>query len=85
MVACVISAKLNEKSKLFTDEKNLLWDASDESIIGKKIVRQGASKGKSEINDIEIALTTMAENAVVPLFIGSSTMIMQKSINKMNS
>ena len=72
----------DEAIKHFTDEeisdaKNVLWEICEEADIGRKINRQGASKTTSELNDISIALTNLAEKKILPLFIGTSSMIMQ--------
>lgn len=71
-----------EALKHFTDEeisdaKILLWEICDEAHIGRKINRQGSSKTTSELNDISNALNNLAEKKISPLFIGSSSMIMQ--------
>ena len=55
----------------------MLWDASSEEIIGKKINRQGPSKKESEINDIELALNALASEQKMPMFVASSSMVMQ--------
>ena len=73
---------IHQALKHFTDEevtnaKGLLWDASDENVIGKKINRQGSSRKSSEINDIIAALGCLAEKKTMPLFISTSNMIMQ--------
>ena len=59
-----------------TDAKNILWDICDENVIGKKVNRQGTSKGVSEINDIEKAFNTLVEKGILPLFVATSTMVM---------
>ena len=59
------------------DAKSMLWDVCDESMIGRMVKRQGQSKTTSEINDICNALSALSDNARVPLFIATSTMIMQ--------
>ena len=77
------SKEWKEKALIhFNDEeisnaKNLLWDVSNEEIIGKKVNRQGPSKQESEINDIELALNALAEEERIPLFVASSSMVMQ--------
>ena len=58
-----------------TDAKDSLWRTCGESIIKKKINRQGASKTASEVNDICVALNTLAEKDRLPLFLASSDMI----------
>ena len=68
--------------KHFTQEeitmaKNLLWDTCDENIIGKLINRQGSNKSQTEIEDIEAALSKLAEKQVMPLYVATSTMVMQ--------
>ena len=60
-----------------TDAKNLLWDVCGENILGKLVKRQGPSKIQSEVEDIENAFNTLAEEEKMPLFIASSSMIMQ--------
>ena len=54
---------------------------SDETIVGKVINRQGASKKKSELNDIENAMNILAEKNQLPLFVASSCMVMQTPIH----
>ena len=71
-----------EATKHFTQEeitnaKNLLWDACDENIIGKLINRQGGNKSQTEIDDIETALSKLAEKQVMPLYVATSTMVIQ--------
>ena len=60
-----------------TDAKDMLWEAADNNVLGKLVKRQGISKSKSEIDDISIALANLAEAESLPIFIGTSNMIMQ--------
>ena len=60
-----------------TNAKSMLWDACDENVIGRMIRRQGPSKNNSEVDDISAALTLLAEGEVLPLFVGTSSMVMQ--------
>ena len=77
------SKEWKEKALIhFNDEeisnaKNLLWDVSNEEIIGKKVNRQGPSKQESEINVIELALNALAEEEKIALFVASSSTVMQ--------
>lgn len=79
----VTSKEWKEKAlKHFTDgeisnAKSLLWDVSEEAIVGKTIARQGPSKRQSEINDIERAMDALAQHEKMPLFVASSIMMMQ--------
>ena len=59
-----------------TDAKEMLWDLAGDKILGKIIRRQGASKSKSEIDDICTALINLSENEVLPLFISTSNMVL---------
>ena len=49
----------------------------DENLIGNLVKRQGSPRQQSEIDDISNALTTLAENEKMPLFVASSSMVMQ--------
>ena len=60
-----------------TDAKELLWDVVDNGVLGNMIKRQGPSKSTAEINDISHALKKLAEKEVMPLFLGTSNMVMQ--------
>ena len=61
-----------------TDAKNILWDvANSDNLLGRNIARKGDSKSTSEINDICAALNTLSEKQRIPVFIATSTMIMQ--------
>ena len=58
-----------------TDAKESLWRECGESIIKKKINRQGAAKTVSEVNDICSALNALAEKDALPLFLANSDMV----------
>ena len=60
-----------------TDAKEVLWDVADNGVLGNMIKRQGPSKSTAEINDISNALKKLAEREVMPLFLGTSNMVMQ--------
>ena len=60
-----------------SNAKDLLWDVCDEKVVGRNVNRQGVAKQQAEINDIEFALNALAEKQALPLFVGSSTMVMQ--------
>ena len=55
----------------------MLWDVVNNDVLGKMIKRQGPSKSTAEINDISNALKKLAEKEVMPLFLGTSNMVMQ--------
>ena len=55
------------------------------SIVGKIIKRQGASKSTSGIDDISNALTKLAEKEALPIFIGTSHVVMQTPSFNANS
>ena len=57
--------------------KNMLWEICDEDLVGKLVRRQGSAKQQAEINDIENALNILSELQMMPLFVASSTMVMQ--------
>ena len=71
-----IAAKKFLKEEI-TDAKESLWRACGEVLIKKKINRQGASKTVSEINDICIAMNTLAEKDSMPLFLATADMVMR--------
>ena len=60
-----------------TDAKEFLWDVADNGVLGNMIKRRGPSKSTAEINDISNALKKLAEREVMPLFLGTSNMVMQ--------
>ena len=60
-----------------TNAKNVLWEISNESTLGRNITRKGESKSVSEIDDICGALKILSEKQIMPTFIGTSTMILQ--------
>ena len=61
-----------------TNAKNILWDvANTNDLLGRNIVRKGDSKSTSEVNDICGALKTLSEKQKMPIFIATSTMVMQ--------
>ena len=64
-----------------TNAKNVLWDISEESILGRNVARKGDSKSVSEIDDICGALKTLSEKQTLPTFIGTSTMVLQSPSN----
>ena len=71
-----------EATKHFTDEeiknaKNRLWEVCGETDIGRLIRRQGQSRKQSEIDDIESALSTLAARKKMPVFLATSSMVMQ--------
>ena len=60
-----------------TEAKEMLWDVADKAVLGKMTKRQGPTKPILEINDICVALKTLSENKVMPIFICTCNMIMQ--------
>ena len=71
----------NSKEEI-TNAKNVLWDISEESILGRNVARKGDSKSVSEIDDICGALKTLSEKQTLPTFIGASTMVLQSPSNE---
>ena len=68
----------NFTAEEITDAKNVLWDvANAENLLGRNIVRKGDSKSTSEITDICTALKLLSEKQKMPVFIATSTMVMQ--------
>ena len=68
----------NFTAEEITNAKNILWDvANTNDLLGRNIVRKGDSKSISEINDICGALKTLSEKQKMPVFIATSTMVMQ--------
>ena len=67
-----------------SDAKQLLWEVCDESVIGNPVKRQGGSKQKLEIDDICKAMENMSEKQILPIFVGTSTMISRVSRNTSN-
>ena len=60
-----------------TDAKEILWRTVGDSIIGKKILRKGPTKMVSEVNDICTAMKLLSEKVILPMFLGTSTMVSQ--------
>lgn len=60
--------------------KEGLWRVAGESILGKLVKRQGNSKSTSEMNDICMALRTLAEKDAMPMFLCTSGMVAQTPI-----
>ena len=68
----------NFTAEEITNVKNILWDvANTNDLLGRNIARKGDSKSISEINDICGALKTLSEKQKMPVFIATSTMVMQ--------
>ena len=59
-----------------TDAKEILWDVADKTVLRKMIKRRETSKSNAEINDISNALKKFSENEVMPIFLGTSNMVM---------
>ena len=55
--------------------KELLWQTIGETVLGKMVKRKGASKRHSDIEDISDALQKLSEGKVMPMFIGTSSMV----------
>ena len=64
------------------EAKEALWDVCREKIIGKQIKRIGDSKTRSEVDDICKGLKSLEENEVMPLIIGTDSMIMRNPLSK---
>ena len=64
------------------EAKEMLWEVCGENVLGKQIQRQGASKQKSEIDDISKALKILSEKQLLPVFVGTANMIMRNPISK---
>ena len=65
-----------------TNTKNILWDVAKDAILGRNIGRKGDSKSASEMNDICEALKIMSEKQVMPIFMSTSTMMLQSPQNE---
>ena len=63
-----------------SEAKTMLWEVSNEEDIGRLINRQGTAKQVSEIEDINRTLKTLAEKEILPLFIGTSNMLMRTPV-----
>ena len=62
-------------SEEITESKELLWRIAGDSILGKMVKRKGANKTSSECNDICYALTSLSEKDSLPMFLGTSNMV----------
>ena len=68
----------NFTAEEITNAKNALWDVGNTNdLLGRNIVRKGDSKSASEISDICTALKSLSEKQKMPVFIATSTMVMQ--------
>ena len=63
-----------------TAAKEELWKISGKPTLGKMVRRQGTSKTVSELEDICSALKTLSETDSVPMFLGTSEMIMHTPV-----
>ena len=66
-----------------TNAKNALWETAKEiedNILGRNISRKGESKSVSEVDDICSALKTLSAKQKMPVFIGTSTMVIQSPV-----
>ena len=61
-----------------SDVKEELWRICGESFLGRMVKRQGS--GKSELDDICVALKKLSEDNSMPLFLGTSNMVSKTSI-----
>ena len=81
---------MSEAISKFTKEeitvaKEELWKIAGESVIGRMVKRQGSSKSTTEIDDICSAMKILSENGSLPMFIGTSEMIIQTPIYNIDS
>ena len=60
-----------------TNAKNILWEVAKDDLLGRNVSRKGESKSASELDDICSALKILSEKQAMPIFVGTSKMVMQ--------
>ena len=60
--------------------KEELWKIAGEETLGKITKRQGSSKTKNDLDDISSAMEKLSTNNVLPMFLGTSKMIMKTPV-----
>ena len=65
--------------------KEELWKIVGEPLLGKSVKRQGPSKSKAELQDICYAMKKLSEGDVLPMFLGTSNMVVKTPVYNIDS
>ena len=65
--------------------KEELWKIVGDPLLGKSVKRQGPSKSKAELQGICYAMKKLSEGDVLPMFPGTSNMVIKTSVYNIDS